>query len=227
MGKSEKSLKKICMLFIYDIKSLGIMFVVPIAIYIIIFIYLYFSYFKFNLNIDISVFKKAIGIIPIICVSFWIISLFGEFVDSQIKESLLSLPYNEFKFGVLKVIKISILYIVIYYIFTAICLAYAKLDYTPDFFIMPMIQILFYSSFSFFSVLLARSMSGGYTIVGVFSCISYMTRGGANGYVYPFQWVNPKPGITLYTINIALIVCSMIFLTMSYYIFKNREYLIK
>jgi hypothetical protein len=227
MDKSAKSVRNQYTMLLYELKSLGIMFIIPIIMYIIIYAFLYFSYFKHDLFIEIETFKKIVGVIPVIGVSFWIITLFGDFVDSQSKECLLSLPYNNFNFGILKVLKINGIYLLIFYIFIAACSYSIKLNITFNFVITPLLEIIFFCSFSFFSVVLTKNIAGAYIFVGVFTCLSYMTRGGAVGWIYPFQWAHPKPGVNYNAINITLIFCALFFYIVAHWIFKNKEYLVR
>lgn len=210
-----------------DIKNMGVFFYIPIVI--MIFCGLYIIFVEYEFNDAIVLIRKDFGIFPIMGISVWIFYIFEDLLDSNGKEMLLSIPYDDNNFGIFRVIKMTIVYILCFYFFLIIIIMLLNKDYVFQFndIYLPIVSIFFYSGFSFFTILIVKNNLISFAIVGIFSVFMYSTRGGVSAYIYPFQWGNPNPYYNPVIVAIVLIIATVSLYLSAQLFFKDREFLMK
>jgi hypothetical protein len=112
--------KRVFLIFkslIYDFKSMGIYFFIPIVVMLLCVANTFNKVFYYKANLEIQYLRDLFGIVPIVSVSFWVISLFYDIVESDCKETVLSLPYNDYAFGIGRVARIIVIYLGFFYLF--------------------------------------------------------------------------------------------------------------
>lgn len=184
---------------------------------------------RFDSTSEINLIRNQWGTLTLPWICLWIIPMFQDLADARGKEALLSLPYNHFTFGAMRVIRTTILYFIIFYIgWCSVSLFLNLFDQWEWFdFVLPLVSIFFLATLSFISIVLTRNLMYSYIIIGVFCSMQYMTRGSALGPLYPFHWSFPNPART-HEENLFILLCvSIIFITISNIFFKNRAFMLK
>lgn len=209
---------------------MGGIFITPLIVMVVSSVYVWLVYRGYPTDSMMVQIRGAFGVFSLPFISVWIIGLFQDIVESDGKESLLSLPYRAPFFGIIRVIRMTLLYIVLFFIvLLALTLimfgSYPPLD-ACDWY-LPIVSILFFSGLSFFCIVLTKNTLISYTILCVYCVFQYMTRGGFSLSIYPFQWSFSMP----YTSNV-FVACLLLVSTCFLYggsqiIFSKREYLLK
>lgn len=207
----------------YDFKAMGVYFFIPIVVMLLCIANTFNKVFYYNANLEIEYLRELFGVVPVISVSFWVISLFNAIVEPDCKETILSLPYNDYIFGVGRVVRIIVIYLGIFYF----SLFWGSLNLGTSLeicdYYLPVVSILFFSALSFFSTIVIKSTIGGYGVTCIFFSLAYMTRGAATGFLYPFQWCNPKPMTDDLVIAIALFISALSLLLLAQIRMKKRQ----
>jgi hypothetical protein len=211
-----------------DIKNMGIFFCVPVIIMALCGTYIVFA--KYEFSEPIIMLRKGFGIFPIIGISIWIYYIFEDLLDSNGKELLLSMPYNDIDYGLFRIIKLTLVYVIMFYVFLfAILVLTLERNYVFQFqdIYFPILSIFFYSGFSFLTAVIAKNNLISFTVLGVFSVFMYSTRGGVSACIYPFQWSNPNPYYNPAIVALALIAATAALYASANFFFNNREFLMK
>jgi len=178
---------------------------------------------------DMAPIRSQWGALTIPWISLWIIPMFQHLADAPGKEAILSLPYNHFTFGVVRVIRVAFLYVFMFYVgWCALSLFLHLFDRWEWFdMVLPAVSIYFLAAFSFMIVVITRNIMYSYMIIGVFCIFQYITRGSALGPLYPFHWSFPNPTRT-HEDNLFVLVCAgTIFITIGHIFFKNRAFMLR
>ena len=180
-------------------------------------------------GIAIGIVRENYGVFPVICISFWISCLFEDLLNSEGKEILLSMPYKNMEYGLIRVIRYTVLYIIVFYIFFVFILLSMRSNAVlePQDIYLPMLSIFFYSAFNFLIAVIVRNSLTVMAATGALSVFMYLTRGGASFYIYPFQWSNPNPYFMPYTVGVVLLISSLILYTAGQILFSNRDFLMR
>jgi len=212
----------------FDIKNIGPLFYLPIVTGLLASGYCLLRNYGYD---NVEVIKNIRIGLNIFCVPFvfiWIIGLFQDLLDSEGKETLLSLPYNNLSYGILRVCRMFGLYLIYFYIlFITLCIILQCLDDISlvDLF-FPTISIFFYASMAFLVIVVTKSMAISYAIVSVFTIFAYLTRGAAVGPINPFYWSFPRPFLDSNYVMLVLVTISTYMLYISTIIFKKRNLLL-
>ncbi len=211
-----------------DIKNMGIFFYVPVMIMALCGIYIIFT--KYQFGEPTIMLRKGFGIFPIMGISVWVFYIFEDLLDSEGRELLLSMPYNHVYYGVFRILKLTLVYVIMFYIFLFVIMFLTlKRNYAFQFqdIYLPVLSIFFYSGFSFLTAVIAKNNLILFTVLGIFSVFIYSTRGGVSAFIYPFQWSNPNPYYNSAVVAIALIVITVALYTLANFFFSKREFLMK
>lgn len=175
------------------------------------------------------VIRRSFGVFPVVGITVWIIFMFEDLLSSHGREMLLSLPYDHMKYGVVRVVKFSIIYILIFYIFLAILIILFNKNYNFELqdLYLPVISIFFYSAFSFFISIIVKNIIASFAVCGIFSVFMYSTRGGVSLMIYPFQWSNPNPYYSPCIVAVVLMCITVLLFVVDDILFRNREFLLK
>lgn len=210
-----------------DIGNMGIIFFVPIFIMALGAIYtLLFNSYYGEAN---EMIQRGFGVFSIPFVILWNFYLFNDLLASDSKEILLSLPYRDHEYGIVRVIKFTGIYIALFYIFYCLIAVFYKERVIFQWYdiYLPIASILFYSSLSFFIMVLIKDVLISFVVVAVHGALIYGTRGGASAYIYPFQWFHPNPYFQPQRVALTLFLCTLIFYILGHILFTKREYLMR
>ncbi|HZK37266.1 MAG TPA: hypothetical protein VFC98_00095 [Clostridia bacterium] len=210
-----------------DIKNIGIYFYIPIGVMVLNAIYCFLIRGRYGVPIEII--RENYGVFSVICISFWVPYLFEDLLNSDGREMLLSMPYRNAEYGLIRVLKYTVLYIGIFYLFLALIILTMGRNVileAQDIY-LPVLSIFFYSAFNFFVVVVARNSLVVMIATGALSVFIYLTRGGASFYIYPLQWSNPNPFFMPYAVGIVLFICSLILYAIGQILFSNRDFLMR
>lgn len=216
--------------FLLDIKLLGGSFITPLIIMLLGSLYIWIIYKGYPSEFLLTHIRGNFGVFsfPFICV--WIFGLFQDFVESDGKECLLSLPYRSSAFGIVRVLRMTTFYIILFFLFF---LSLVAILFNGEFplqasdWYLPFFSLLFFSGFSYFVIVLTKNSLISYAIFSVYCIFQYMTRGAFSASVYPFHWSFPMPYTSNYLVTLLLIIFTCIFFIIAQYIFSKREYLLK
>ena len=210
-----------------DIKSMGAFFYIPIGIMAVNAVYCYLTRGRYGVPIEIV--RESYGIFPIICISFWISCLFEDLLNSEGREMLLSMPYKNLEYGLKRVIRYTLLYIIIFYIFFALAVLMIGRNVVMEAqdIYLPVLSIFFYSAFNFLIAVITRNSVTVMTAAGILSMFMYLTRGSASLCIYPLQWGNPNPFFTPYAVGIALFAATLALYAAAQMLFSNRDFLMR
>ncbi|MFC4766352.1 hypothetical protein [Effusibacillus consociatus] len=212
---------------ITDIRAMEWQFWLPVIASIILAIYTYTILGACGSHLSLTDIKLSLGIGAIPLVAFWVIGLYQDLVEADGREVLLSLPYNQFQFGLLRLLRMAVLYVFVIWGLLGILLILANLRISYQDFLFSLLQVMFFASFSFVVILATKNSLISYAIIGVLSSAEYMTRGGITGWVYPFEWPLPKPHVAVMNIVVSLIISIVFCLTLGQWLFNKKEYLVK
>lgn len=215
---------------ITDVRTIGGIFYLPIALMITSVIYILNRYSGYEDPNILQIIRSYFGVFSIPFISVWIFNLYQDILETDGKECLLSLPYKDIQFGLFRVLRITILYIIVFFILFLILiltLLPAEQRILLSDLYLPFISIFYFSSLSFLVIVLVKNTLISYSIIGIYSIFQYTTRGGFSLSVYPFQWPFPHPMYNNYQVGINLFLFSLIFYILAHLIFKKRDYLIK
>lgn len=211
-----------------DIKNIGTAFYFPIVMGVFAAIYCYIKNYGFENAEVMKNIKSSIGIFFLPWVFIWVLGLFQDLLDSKGKELLLSLPYDDTSYGIKRVLRITLCFLLIFYaLFFGLSWSLKTAsDITVMDLILPVCAIMFYSSLAFLSIVLTKSMMMSYCLIATFSIFAYLTRGGAFGALYPFQWSFPKPFLGDGFAAFVLTVVTIVLFSIAVHLFKKRSRLL-
>lgn len=176
-----------------DIRCIGGVFFIPFATTLAGALFLIFGFGK-DASTEVFV-KKYLGVasFPFVCI--WVLGLLEDLTESEGRECLLCLPYKSFPFGVVRVVRLTFVYIMIFFAFFFAVLtmnaSFDKIGFVDI--VFPTVSILFFSSFAFILAVVVKHSLVSYSVIGTFSITAYFTRGAFSALVYPFQWALPNP----------------------------------
>lgn len=216
--------------FMLDIKAMGGIFAAPIIIMLVGSLYVWMVYRGYPADSLMVHIRGSFGIFSFPFICMWIFGLFQDIVESDGKESLLSLPYRAPIFGIVRVLRMTALYIALFFVVflgLVTIMFQGELPLEAADIFLPFLSLLFFSGFSYFIIILTKSSLISYTVFCVYCIFQYMTRGAFSASVYPFHWSFPKPYTNTYLIASLLLLFACVFYIVGQYFFSKREYLLK
>lgn len=198
---------------------------VPIVAYIMILLVIILSYLGFVELMSYEEIKQVMGLLCMPAISFWIVSLYLNIVDRDIKEVILSLPYKRLQFGLRRVARVFIVYTGIFYFVLLLVLKFAGKNIGIGEVVLPLVGMIFFTGLSFTAILVIKNEIFTYVVIGIIGTFEYVTRGGLTGWFYPFQWVLNRPYYSKIHIVILLINAGVLLL-LGQWMSGKREYLI-
>lgn len=159
----------------FDIKSMGIVFYIPIIVSILTFfyfIYLSKSDTKFDTALALPVIEFII--VPLVCI--WILYIFYDYYENDGIELLLTYPLSNFEHGFIRIITFIILYI-IFNLGLFIFISYETNASILLLIIQYMSQLIFISGLAFFLLTIFRNISISMTIVAFYVGTEFLTKG--------------------------------------------------
>lgn len=214
----------------FDLQIIGYQLYFPIALIILGIAFLYLQYYNYRDEYMLMHIRKIFGVIYLPSICTWIFSLYQELTESDGKECLLSLPYKDFEFGLYRIFRITLLYIILFFFafsFATLLLLPKDVSIQAVDFYLPLITILYFSILSFCVIVVTKNVLISYLSYGAYCIFLYMTRGGYSASVYPFHWSFPKPGLENGLAGLLLLIVSVLFCFIAHHIFSNREFLLK
>lgn len=214
-----------------DIRNMGGLFYLPFIMMMIAAAYvtIHYSGYSDNQNM-LKYIRHDFGVLSIPLVIVWIIGLFQDFVETKGKEAILALPYSSTYSGIMRVLRMSLLYVVIFFIlfvFLVIRLLPGHQLILLSDICLPILSVLYFAALSFLFMMIVKNSIVCYIIIGVYSIFLYMTRGAFTFGLYPFQWSFPQPNFDELRCTVILLIASVIGLYISQKIFQNKEFLLK
>lgn len=216
--------------FLLDIKSMGGIFAVPIITMIAGALYVWIVYRGYPVDTLMGHIRGSFGIFSLPFICMWIFGLLQDIVESDGKETLLSLPYRSKIFGIARVLRMTLFYMVIFFvIFLGLVGIMLRGNFTLQALdiVLPILSLLFFSGFSFFIIVLTKNSLISYTIFCVYCIFQYMSRGAFSASVYPFHWSFPKPYTDDYLVAALLFLFACILYILGQHLFSNREHLLR
>ncbi|HBI04619.1 MAG TPA: hypothetical protein DDY49_11390 [Paenibacillaceae bacterium] len=210
-----------------DIKAMEWNFYLPIFVTIISTSYVYVVLAGWNQPLLFSEIKKTLGLWSIPCVSFWTIGLYKNLVDSDGKELLLAMPYKVMQYGFIRTLRMSLIYILFFYTCLLIVLLFSEENMTMVDWILPGVNILFFSFLSFVIILASKNIAISYGLIGVYSSTNFITYGSFSGWVYPFYWSLPRHDLQFLQVLMGLILATFVCIVLGQWILTKKEYLVK
>jgi hypothetical protein len=126
----------------FDIKSMGLLFWIPIFLYIFLIIYIY-SICKYE-DIFLARMIPTLEFTVPLFAAWWSCFIFYDILEENGKELIFSYPIKRWKIGILKVC----IFLILYYIILALFL-FVLQQWTSKFIYYPLIVQLFYESYFF------------------------------------------------------------------------------
>lgn len=208
-----------------DLRMIESMLFVPFLVYAMIIVILVLPQLGFVELLSPVGIKKLMGLFCVPSISLWVIGLYKNIVSREMKEVILSLPYTDLQFGILRVCRIFFIYVGIFYSMLIVIILSSKEALLVDCIILPLIGMVFFTAISFVTILITKNELFTYVIIGAIGTYEYVTRGGVTGWFYPFQWVLKYPYYSKINI-IILLLSSGILLMIGHILSTKREYLI-
>lgn len=227
----ESNVKKTFSYILLEIRNLGGIFYFPIIIMFIVVIYISVKYSGYSYQSALPYIKHDFGSIVMPLIGVWIIGSFQDFVETDGKEIILSQPYNSKKYGILKVLQLTLFYFLFLLLFLIILTIVFEPgninDLTKIDILLAIVSVIYISSLSFFLMVTIKNSLICYILLGCYLLFLYMTRGAFSYGIYPLQWSHPQPYLDNFSCILMLSVSSSLILMVSQIIFQNREYLLK
>ncbi|CCQ94926.1 membrane hypothetical protein [[Clostridium] ultunense Esp] len=208
-----------------DFRMMGWAFPLPIVVSILMALFHYAIHGGSENLIPIEAIRYGLGFFSVPFISVWAIHLYQNLVNPEEKEVLLSLPYQPFSFGLLRLLRITLIYLIFFWSVQIFLYSHSREGAAVLDWVFPVVLIFYFSSLSYFIVLAVKNVLIGYALLGIYIVFEYTTRGGFSGPFYAFQWVNPKPTLESGYNLLALILLTLAFLLIAQWILTNRDLL--
>lgn len=167
----------------FDIKSMGIVFYIPIIISIVTFIYcIYLARSESTFNTTIALPLIEFLIIPL--VSIWIVYIFYDYYENDGIELLLTYPLSNFEHGFIRIITFIILYIICN-LGIFIFVAYKTNASIVILLVQYVAQLTFIGGIAFFLLAIFKNISISITIIAFYVGTEFLT----NGELFPWYHV--------------------------------------
>lgn len=209
-----------------DIRMMKSICAVPIPVFAGLLMLSVVPYIGFVEVLMVSQIKSIMGIFGVIFVAFWVISLYTNFVEEDMKEVMLALPYKTMQLGMIRTLRMMGLYCLLFFpiLFILAKLSRFVMNIYDVLFIMN--GIFFFTSVSFVVILIVKSEMGAYGVIGLIAIYEYTTRGALTGWFYPFQWANNRPFYT-WKEAVILFAISILLCLIAQWRLGNREYYVR
>jgi len=222
-----------------DLRAMGWNFSFPLVAHLGMVLYLYFGQGGRVGMLTAETILKTVGLWSPLLITFWIVALYQDWVESDGKETLLALPYKNWVFGIGRVLRTTALYgLFVWGVARLLFLFSPDRGVSPVVWVILATSILFFAALAFFAVALTRRLVYTYLLVAVFSLgegvrvyasslrVGYSVLSHSTVSFNPFQTVWPLPGTSPLRVTLILFVAALLLLFLGQLLVNRREYLL-